>query len=478
MRVHITGICGTAMAALAGMLRDAGHRVTGSDSNFYPPMSTFLTGLQIPVVKGYRAENLHSQPDVVVMGNVAGRDNPEAVAARAQGIEIISLPQAIQRFFLQDRVSVVAAGTHGKTTLTSLVAWILLDVGLEPSYLVGGIPMNTGTNYRVGDGRHFVIEGDEYDTAYFDKQPKFLHYRPRFAALTSVEFDHADIYRDLDHVKEAFTKFVDLIPDDGALAVCSAFPHALDVVRRAKCPVQVYGTRGDEEWTATNINWHPGATDFRLVRRLPTGRHKAVVDVHLPLTGLHNVQNGMAALLLARACGVPLARGAEALTRFRGIMKRQQLLGEARGVRVLDDFAHHPTAVARTLEGLRAGYRPHRLLAAYHFESNTSRRRIFQDEYVDALAQADQVYLSVPLVKNDTLAPDQYLDPHLVAQTLADRGVPARVYPDVETMADAIVADAVHGDLFVGMSGRDFDGLHHKVLALLEGEESQQLWLA
>ena len=478
MRVHITGICGTAMAALAGMLRDAGHLVTGSDANFYPPMSTFLTGLGVSVVKGYRAENLAGRPEVVVMGNVARRDNPEAVAAREQGIEIISLPQAIQRFFLQDRLSVVLAGTHGKTTLTSMVAWILLDAGLEPSYMVGGIPMNTGTNYRIAGGRHFVIEGDEYDTAYFDKQPKFMHYRPYFAAITSVEFDHADIYRDLDHVKEAFRRFTDLVPADGALAVCSAFPDALEVVKDARCPVQVYGTRGDEEWTATNLSWQPGVTDFRLVRRLPTGRHKAVADVHLPLTGLHNVQNAMAALLLARECGVPLVRGAEALTRFRGIMKRQQLLGEAQGVRVLDDFAHHPTAVRRTLEGLRAGYRPGRLLAAYHFESNTSRRRIFQEEYVEALSRADRVYLSHPLVKNDTLAADEYLDPHIVASRLRDKGIPARVYPDVETMADAIVSDAVAGDLFVGMSGRDFDGLHHKVLALLEGEESQQLWLA
>jgi len=478
MRVHITGICGTAMAALAGMLRDAGHRVSGSDANFYPPMSTFLTGLEIPVVKGYRAENLSHRPDVVVMGNVARRDNPEAAAARALGLEIISLPQAIGRFFLRDRLSVVLAGTHGKTTLTSLTAWILIDAGLEPSYMVGGIPLNTGSNYRIGGGRHFVIEGDEYDTAYFDKQPKFLHYRPYFAALTSVEFDHADIYRDLDHVKDAFRRFVDLIPDDGALAVCSGFPEALDVVMDAHCPVQVYGTRGDEEWTATNITWRPGVTDFRLVRRLPTGRHKAVADVHLPLTGLHNVQNAMAALLLARECGVPLARGAEALSRFRGIVKRQQLLGEARGVRVLDDFAHHPTAVRSTLEGLRAGFRPNRVLAAYHFESNTSRRRIFQQEYVDALSRADRVYLSRPLVKDDTLSGDEYLDPHAVASALHDKGVHARVLPDVETMADAIVSDTAPGDLFVGMSGRDFDGLHHKVLALLEGEETQQLWLA
>ncbi len=478
MRVHITGICGTAMAALAGMLRDAGHVVTGSDANFYPPMSTFLTGLEISVVKGYRAENLNHRPDVVVMGNVARRDNPEAVAAREQGVEIISLPQAIQRFFLEDRLSVVLAGTHGKTTLTSMTSWILLDAGLEPSYMVGGIPLNTGTNYRIAGGRHFVIEGDEYDTAYFDKQPKFMHYKPYFAAITSVEFDHADIYRDLDHVKDAFRKFTALIPPEGALAVCSGFPEALDVVREARCPVQVYGTRGDEEWTATNLTWRPGATDFRLVRRLPTGRHKVVTDVHLPLTGLHNVQNAMAALLLARECGVPLVRGAEALTRFRGIMKRQQLLGTARGVRVLDDFAHHPTAVRRTLEGLRAGYKPGRLLAAYHFESNTSRRRIFQDEYVDALSRADRVYLSHPLVKDGDVAGDAYLDPHQVASQLQSRGVAARVYPDVETMADAIVSDAAAGDLFVGMSGRDFDGLHHKVLARLDGEESQQLWLA
>ena len=478
MRVHITGICGTAMAALAGMLKDAGHIVTGSDANFYPPMSTFLTALEIPVVMGYRAENLVHRPDVVVMGNVARQDNPEAVSARAQGLEIISLPQAIQRFFLADRLSVVLAGTHGKTTLTSMTAWILLDAGLEPSYMVGGIPLNTGTNYRISGGRHFVIEGDEYDTAYFDKQPKFLHYKPYFAAITSVEFDHADIYRDLDHVKEAFRKFTDLIPAEGALTVCSGFPEALDVVKDAACPVQVYGTRGDEEWTATNIIWRPGATDFRLVRRLPTGRHKAVADVHLPLTGLHNIQNSMAALLLARECGVPLARGAEALSRFRGIMKRQQVLGEARGVLVLDDFAHHPTAVQRTLEGLRAGYQPGRLLAAYHFESNTSRRRIFEQEYMDALACADRVYLSQPLVKNDDLSDGEYLDPHAVAAALRDRGIPARVYPEVETMADAIVSDASSGDLFVGMSGRDFDGLHHKVLARLEGEESHQLWLA
>lgn len=478
MHVHITGICGTAMAALAGMLRDAGHRVTGSDANFYPPMSTFLTGLQIPVVRGYQAGNLVPRPDVVVTGNVVRRDNPEAVAAREAGLEILSLPQAIQRFFLTDRLSVVAAGTHGKTTLTSMTAWILLDAGLEPSYLVGGIPLNTGSNYRVGTGRHFVIEGDEYDTAYFDKQPKFLHYRPHVAAITSVEFDHADIYRDLDHVKDAFRRFAALLPPEGALAVSSACPGAQEVARTAACPVRLYGTRGDEEWVGAGMTWRPGATAFRVLRRLPSGRLRPVAEVVLPLTGLHNVQNALAALVLARECGVPLARAAEALGRFRGVMKRQQVLGEVRGIRVVDDFAHHPTAVRVTLAGLAAGYRPSRLLAAYHFESNTSRRRVFQDAYVDALALADRVYLSTPLVKSDSLAADEYLDPHLVSRRLRARGIAARVFPDVETMAAAIVEDAAPGDLVVGMSGRDFDGLHQKVLALLEGEEFRQLWLA
>ncbi len=468
MRIHIIGICGTGMAALAGLLKVAGHDVRGSDAAPYPPMSDLLAREGIGCLKGYVPENLSWGPEVVVVGNIARRDNPEAVEAQRLGLTLHSLPSALHDFFLVGRTPLVVTGTHGKTTTSSLLAWLLSACGAEPSFFVGGIPRNFGTNHRLGAGPHFVVEGDEYDSAFFDKGPKFLHYAPKVALLTSVEFDHADIYRDLDHVKDAFRKFVALIPRDGTLLVCPAFPHAAEVAQEATCRVLTYGIRGDEHLFAKDLKWTEGSCNFTLVDR-GAGLLPEPMYARLPLTGLHNVQNAVGAVGAAVLQGLSPFRVLDALTSFAGVLKRQQVLGEAAGVRVLDDFAHHPTAAAVTLEGLRLGYAPKRLVAAFHFESNSSRRRVFEDDYVAALAQADRVYLSRPLRKADSLRPEDYLDADRVAAGLAARGVAASVYDTVDLMAQALVAELVAGDLFVGMSGRDFEGLHGKVLEGLRG---------
>ncbi len=464
--VHLIAIAGTGMGALAGLLHARGLRVTGSDRALYPPMSEMLAGWGIPVAIGFDAEHLEPRPDLVVIGNAVRADNPEARAAIDGGLPIRSFPDALYQFAMADRHSVVVAGTHGKTTTASLLGAVLTGAGLDPSVLVGGVALDFEGPFRDGAGPHFVVEGDEYDTAFFDKTPKFLHYHPRTLLLTSVEFDHADIYRDLDHVKQAFRTLVRGMPADGMIVAALDDEHVCDVLDGAPCPVIGYGVGGGEHgFRALDLAAGPDGTSFRVLRdESELGR--AVV----PLYGRHNVANALAALATAIALGARFADAASALARFRGVRRRQEVRGQARGVTVLDDFAHHPTAVRETVAAMHARFPGRRLVAVLEPRSNTSRRALFQQDFVEALAGAERAIIAVvppePLYSN-TGAVSEYLDAERLAADLRDRSVDAEAIDGVDAIVERLAATCREGDVVLVMSNGDFGGLWGKLLERL-----------
>lgn len=458
-RVHVLGIGGTAMAGIAGLFRDAGSEVRGSDADLpYPPMGPLLRDLGIPVTAPYAPENLDWAPDLVVVGNVIRRTNPEALALIERGLPYCSMPEALARHFLAGRLPLVVAGTHGKTTTTSLVAHLLEAQGLDPGVFVGGVPVDLGRNFRSGHGDFFVVEGDEYDTAFFDKGPKFLHYAPRAAVILNIEFDHADIFRDLDAVIAAFASFAAILPPGAPLLVPEGSDACARAVSRSPAKVVTFGIASGN-WRADDVRIESGLTRFSLI-----GDGRAVAEFSSPLIGRHNLHNTIAALALVHEVGAAGPGLREGLAAFRGVRKRQELVGEAGGVRVFDDFAHHPTAVRETLRAFRAAFPGARILALFEPESNTSRRRVFQREYAEAFAEADEVLFFRPLEKPDHLAPEERIDMDRLCRDIADHGVPARMVPDIEALAGEAAGIARPGDVIVGMSGRDFCGVHHRVL--------------
>jgi UDP-N-acetylmuramate: L-alanyl-gamma-D-glutamyl-meso-diaminopimelate ligase len=472
-RVHFVAIAGTGMGSLAGLLHARGMQVTGSDDELYPPMSTALESWGVPVFDGFRAENvLDDPPDLVVIGNAVRAENPEARAAIDEGLPYSSFPDALYEHAIGGKHSVVVSGTHGKTTTTSLVATILLKTGRDPSLLVGGVLPEVGGGFREGAGPHFVVEGDEYDTAFFDKTPKFLHYGARTLVITSVEFDHADIYRDLDHVKDAFRQLVSGLPDDGRIVAAMDHPGVRDVVSAAPCPVVGYGFGDEAEWRAENPAPGPGGTEFDVVRR-----SRATVRARVPLFGRVNVENALAALATADALGVPLDQAVTALAAFGGVKRRQEVRGEVRGVTVIDDFAHHPTAVRGSIEALRARYPGRRLVAVFEPRTNTSRRNIFQDEYAAAFDGADRVLVrAVPdaPIYSATGPVEERFSAERLAGDLKGRGIDAASLDDVDAVVDRLAADCEPGDVVLVMSNGSFDGLCQKLLAALEQPSSDQ----
>jgi UDP-N-acetylmuramate: L-alanyl-gamma-D-glutamyl-meso-diaminopimelate ligase len=463
------GVGGTAMAALAGMLVDAGHTVTGSDANrVYPPMSDYLTSIGVTPMFGYAAANLDHRPDLVVVGNVVRAAYPEAEALLAGDLPYMSFPALLGARFLADRRSIVVAGTHGKTTTTALTAWLLEAAGLAPGFLVGGVPANFDRTARAARGPHFVVEGDEYDTAFFDKGPKFLHYRPQTVILTSIEFDHADIYRDLAHCQEAFRRLMALMPPDGLVVARWDHDTVAEVAREAGCAVRRYGPGQDWDGKIEAVDTDAGRMTFsvwkegRLWGRFESG-----------LVGEHNLYNQVAAAAALDHEGV----GPEALgpgfAGFRGIKRRQEIIGEPRGVTVVDDFAHHPTAVRVTLEALRLRFGGRRLWAIFEARSNTSRRRTFQREYGEAFDAADLVLLAPPQGLESVPEAERF-SPEEVARDVLARGGEARVIgagADPEGVADAICAhvkaNAQAGDVVAILSNGGFGGLHRRLLAAL-----------
>jgi len=461
-RVHLIGICGTGMGSFAGMLKAAGYEVTGSDENVYPPMSTQLERWGIEAISGYRPENLdRARPDVVVVGNVVRAVNPEAAAMRERGLAHVSFPQALGELFIGPRHGVVVVGTHGKTTTSALMGFVLHRAGRDPSFLVGGVTRDFDGNFRLGGGAHFVVEGDEYDTAYFDKGPKFLHYRPRTAIFTSCEMDHADIYRDLSHYRSAFEKFVALLPEGGYLAACSTWPSVVELSRGAACEVETYSVERPADWEARGLSLGPDGARFRLARR---GRELG--PVRLAVGGAHNVENALGVAAAATRLGLSFEEIASGLEEFRGVRRRQEVRGSAGGVTVVDDFAHHPTAVSRTLAAIRGSFPGARLIACFEPRSNTSRRSLHQEEYARSFGDAERVFLLRP-APTDRVPEDERLDVDRLARDVASGGRPATAVATVEEMVEGVRAEARPGDVVVAMSNGAFGGIWEKLLAAL-----------
>ncbi len=464
-RVHLIGVCGTGMGSFAGMLAAAGHEVTGSDENVYPPMSDQLARWGIEVLAGYRPENLdRARPDLVVVGNVIRASNPEAAAMRARGLPHVSFPAALGERFIAPRHGVVVVGTHGKTTTTAMIAALLHRAGRDPSFLVGGVSRDFDSNFRLGGGPHFVVEGDEYDTAYFDKGPKFLHYRPRTAVLTSCELDHADIYRDEAHYRAAFERFVELLPEDGFLAACAGYPSVLAIARRARCRVEGYGLDAPEaDWTARGLRLGPDGARFTLVRR-----GAPLAEVHLPVGGPQNVEDALGAAAATAALGLTPEEIAAGLAAFQGVRRRQEVRGRAGEVTVIDDFAHHPRAVRLTLAGVAARFPGARVLAAFEPRSNTSRRNLHQADYASPAtwSGAAGVFLLRP-APTDRVPEAERLDVDAVCRALAAGGTPAQAHPTVEALVEALAEGARAGDVVVAMSNGAFGGIWDRLLERL-----------
>jgi UDP-N-acetylmuramate: L-alanyl-gamma-D-glutamyl-meso-diaminopimelate ligase len=454
--VHLIGICGTGMGALAGLFQQAGLEVRGSDDGVYPPMSTHLAEQGIPVQEGYDPAHLDPPPDLTVVGNACTPTHPEAARAREERLPQQSFPEALGHHFLRDRRPLVVAGTHGKTTTTGLLVHLLRHAGVDPGFLIGGVMEDTDQSYALGTDAPFVVEGDEYDSAYFDKQPKFLHYRPQSAIVTSLEFDHADIFVDQDDYRSAFEAFVGLLPGDGHLALCGDTPAVRALADHTSATVRTYGLAPHNDVRAEALT--PTANGLSFTVRM--GRHSE--DVHLPLLGRHNAQNALGTALLARHEGLSPPVIAAGLESFGGMKRRQQVRGRPNDVLVVDDFAHHPTAVEATVQALRTARPDRRLVAIFEPRSNTSRRTRFEDAYGTAFDAADRVFLKAPPVRHNDDA-NAMLDPKAVAQTIRERGVPAEVFETVDAVLPTLTDTLRPGDVALLMSNGSFDGLPRRL---------------
>jgi UDP-N-acetylmuramate: L-alanyl-gamma-D-glutamyl-meso-diaminopimelate ligase len=460
------------MASLAGMLQARGHQVTGSDENVYPPMSTMLEGLGIQIMRGYKRENLTPSPDCVVIGNAIPRGNPELEETLDRRLVYRSLPEVLKEEFIRGRRSLVVAGTHGKTSTTSLAAWVIDQAGLRPTFLVGGVVQNFGVSFRVTDSDYFIIEGDEYDTAYFDKGPKFMHYLPEVAVVNNIEFDHADIYKDLDAVKLAFRRLMNLVPGNGRLIVGWDGAPVRDVVAsfgpKLFTNVETFGTSGDAKWQARDIDFVAGMTRFELFRDGARWH-----EFQTPLIGEFNVRNCLAVIIAADAWGVDRQTIADALVSFKSVRRRCEIRGEVNGITVIDDFAHHPTAVRETLAALRLKYNDRRLVAVFEPRSRTSCHATFQQTYVDAFAPADYVIVSRVFDAQRAAEMGGVLDIEKLIEDIATSGKPAFAITDVDEIVEALESDLRSGDVVAIMSNGAFGGIHEKLLAALGARASR-----
>lgn len=470
--VHLIGICGTAMASLAGMLRAQGHRVTGSDTAAYPPMSDQLAEMGIPVMEPYAAANLDIRPDLVVVGNAISRGNVELERVLDERIPMTSMAALIHDEFLAGRDRYVICGTHGKTTTTSMLSWIFAyaaengEEKFAPSFLIGGVAENFGTSFRVQEGtKPFILEGDEYDTAFFDKGPKFLHYFPDAAVLTHVEFDHADIYADLPAVKTAFKRMVNLIPKRGRLVAYDASENVTECSEKAFCKVERYGLLPDSYWQATDLRQDAGVTRWTLLRG-----GERFAELTLPMAGEHNAMNATAAAALAAGQGVPAEAIVAALASFKSVKRRLEVKAEVGGVTVIDDFAHHPTAIRETLRALRAAYKGRRLWAVLEPRSNTLRRNVFERELVDSLALADEVVMA-NVFKSEAIPVLERMEPLHVVEALKDRGIPAVLCADADAIVKEMTPRLQSGDVVAILSNGGFGGIYEKLPKELEDRD-------
>ena len=464
-RIHLIGICGTAMGTLAAMLKSRGHDVRGSDQNVYPPMSDFLRAQGITLLEGFDARHIMAELDLVVIGNAISRGNVELEEVLDRKIRYCSLPEAVRDHFLWGARSVVIAGTHGKTTTTSLAGWLLTHGGADPSVFVGGIAENFDGSFRIGGGREFVIEGDEYDSAFFDKTAKFLKYLPDIAVVNNIEFDHADIYEDLAAIRLAFKRFVNLVPRRGLLLLGDN-PEALALREVAKCRVETFGLDGKMTWQAHDLRVAETSTTFS-VRREGT----PIGTFEVPMLGAYNVRNALAAIAVGAAAGLNTDTMADGLRRFRGVRRRMQLRGTASGVTVYDDFAHHPTAIDETLTGVRSAFPSRRVWAIFEPRSATSCRRVFQSDFVRALGRAHHVIL--PAVFRSSLPEAERLDAEQIVRDLRAGDVDARFIPATADIVRTVAREAKSGDLVVVMSNGGFDDIHQKLIDALAAREAR-----
>ena len=454
------------MAPVAGMLKERGFHVSGSDVNVYPPASTLLDSLGIRWNQGFREENLKPAPDLCVVGNVIARGNPEIEYILDEKLPYCSMPQLLEEYFIPRHTSIVIAGTHGKTTTTAMLAWIFQVAGRKPDFLIGGVAPNFGDrSYGLGGGEEFIIEGDEYETAFFDRGPKFLHYHPDELILTSLEYDHADIYSDLASIALQFRRLVNLVPRRGKVLIWGESPELREAVAKAFCPVETFGLTSECDWCAGDIQWHDEATEFRVAFR-----GKEVTRVRTPVAGKHNVLDAVAAIAIAYGRGIECEAIERALATFVSVRKRMEIKGEEHGVLVVEDFAHHPTAIRMTLEATRTRWPGRKIWAAIEPRSNTMRRKIFQDVLPDALAVADEIVIG-PVSRAQLLEEMERLSPESIAESLLKRGRPAKAFESAAAIADYLASHAHSGDMVMVMSNGSFDGLSGKLLEKLKSLE-------
>jgi UDP-N-acetylmuramate: L-alanyl-gamma-D-glutamyl-meso-diaminopimelate ligase len=454
--VHFVGICGTAMASTAAAMQEKGVKVTGSDQNVYPPMSTFLADRSIEVISGYAERNLAHKPDLVVIGNAISRGNPEAEYVLDHKLPYCSLPELLKHYFIRGKRSLVVAGTHGKTTTTALLAWVFDHNGLNPSYLIGGIPNNFGQGARFTDSEWFIIEGDEYDTAFFDKRSKFVHYLPEVAVINNLEFDHADIFEGLEPIKTAFKYFIRLVPRNGLLLANGDDANLAPLLNVTHCPLKRFGLGEGNAVQAFNIRYGPTATEFEI----PSFKFR------INLLGEINVRNALAVVGCAKHCGLKNHQIQSAFDTFKGIRRRLEVRGIAGGVIVVDDFGHHPTAIRETLHALRFKYPTEKVWAIFEPRTNTTRRNLFQAELAGAFAEANAVVVS-QVARLELLAPEERLDPERLMQDLRAAGKDAAYLPDVEAIVAHVAKQVQPGDVVIVFSNGGFGGIHGKLLERL-----------
>jgi len=460
-KVHLIAVCGTGMGALASMLKDMGFEVTGSDRKIYPPMSGFLAKKGIKVADGFNGKNITSDTDLVVVGNVVSKDNIEVVETDKMGLYFCSMPQALNRFIAAGKKPVIITGTHGKTTTSSMLAWILYKAGLDPTFMIGGLLKNFDSNYRLGKGRHIIIEGDEYDTAFFDKGPKFMHYDPYVSVLTSVEFDHADIFKDMNQVKEAFGRFISSITQKSTLVAFDGDKNLEELISGKKCKVERYGQYIDSTWRIQNISIDPPWTFFEVLKQ---GRAFGTFKTNL--IGMHNLLNILSTISVADRLNIPCEVIAGALETFKGIKRRQEVRGIKRGITVMDDFAHHPTAVKETISAARPFYTGGRIVAVFEPRTNSSMRKVFQNIYPGSFESADLICIRKPPLLEKIPHAERFSSEKLV-DDLKNQGKDAYFFSNTESIIDFLVDRAKPGDLILIMSNGGFDNIHDKLLERL-----------
>jgi UDP-N-acetylmuramate: L-alanyl-gamma-D-glutamyl-meso-diaminopimelate ligase len=460
-RIHLIAVCGTGMGALACMLKNIGFEITGSDHKIYPPMSDFLAEQGIRIMDGFDPAHISDGTDLVIVGNAVTRENPEAIKMKQMGIPFCSMPQALNHFVARDKKTIVISGTHGKTTTSSIMAWMLYKAGLDPAFMIGGILQNFDSNFRLGGGDYMIIEGDEYDTAFFDKGPKFMHFRPAMTVLTSVEFDHADIFEDLNHVCTAFGAFLSQLDSASLLLAFDADENITDLVPKARCRLESYGLNNQSAWCLSNVrNDAPWSVFDVLKSGRPFGTFKT------RLIGRHNLTNALPVVAIADHLGTPIEKISEALETFEGVKRRQQIRGEKNHIIVMDDFAHHPTAVRETLEAVKSVYARNRLIAVFEPRTNSSMRNVFQNIYPQSFDFADLICIRQPPLLKKIPVDERFSSEQLVAD-LKKRGKDAYFFTDTDSIVEYLARQAVPGDLILVMSNGSFDNIHEKLLESL-----------